>query len=176
MFTNSPCPLELEPGDRRFAFHFCVEEKRSAEYYDDLSSWLEDNWRDVIAYLSSLDLSAYSPHHEAPHTKAKDVLISRREWDDTSIIGDLIQESGATVAIFIEKMYEMVCHEEGMTLNKIKRLAQDYATTKGLEVEKLRGRPDGGKKDLRRTAIVLDKAKWDAIYKAQDRFLRAWGA
>lgn len=171
MFTNSPRPLELEHGDRRFMFHWCSQQPKPLDYYIRLANWCNENWQTVVAWLAARVISEdYSPNGNAPATAEKANLIEERQWDDYAIIGDMLGAFEGTPAVSIHMLYAVAC-ELGMEFKSkaggIKALslkARNWALRTQHAMENLKGKPSGkGGADVRRTAIILDHASWSAL-------------
>ncbi len=112
MISNHPDALKLEESDRRFFVvaapeqRQCWSKKRFIEFY----GWLKDGgYRRVYRYLLSRDLNNFNPHMDAPHTKARTLMIQ----GNSTVVDDVAATFVATPAEFgihkdSDELYEPV--------------------------------------------------------------------
>jgi len=179
MFTNHASPLELERGDRRFMFHWCREAPKDPAYYDALVDWLQLNWEAVIRWLAARDWKGhgYNPKAPAPMTKEKEGLIEQRDWDDDSIIPDILTAFEDVPAVSLHAMMTVAVRHLGLEFKSeaggLKALGaklRRMGLKTGIMSESLRGQPEGkGTPTIQRKAAILDVDKWSALGTQNDK-------
>lgn len=73
--SNHEAPINLEVGDRRFAYYISPMKPQSAEYYDNLVEAIEHEASAFAGWLMSRDISRFSPGARPPETEAKAELV-----------------------------------------------------------------------------------------------------
>ena len=114
--SNSPIPLELDMGDRRY-FVLRIDDVPDKQYFDDLFAEINGDGVDSFYhYLMSRDLKDFSPHTKPPLNQDKQKLIDASKpnpilFYDEWMAGDLAYPYGCCVKADLFKAYRNWCNE-----------------------------------------------------------------
>ena len=99
--------IYLPPDDRRHfvAWTDAVKEDFSTDYWQRLWSWYDGGGvGHVVAYLRSLDLSAFDPKATPPRTEAFDAIVQSNHNPEELELADLLEELGHPDAITVKDL------------------------------------------------------------------------
>ena len=114
--SNSPIPLELDIGDRRY-FVLRIDDVPDKQYFDDLFAEINgDGVASFYHYLMALPMDGFNPHTKPPLNNDKQKLIDASKpnpvlfYDEWSA-GDLSVPYGCCVKADLFKAYRNWCNE-----------------------------------------------------------------
>lgn len=89
--TNSPLDMFIPPDDRRLFVIASQVEKREADYYAALHSYLDEGGAEaVVAWLAARDLRKFNPAATPPMTLGKELIIDCASEVRRSMIDDVL--------------------------------------------------------------------------------------